>query len=42
MRLFMHMNQKLLDDCSQPCKAEKPKKELKIKKQKEAWVEIEI
>uniref|UniRef100_A0A2K5YR48 Serine/threonine-protein phosphatase 2A 56 kDa regulatory subunit n=1 Tax=Mandrillus leucophaeus TaxID=9568 RepID=A0A2K5YR48_MANLE len=41
LKLFMGMNQKLFDDCTQQFKAEELKEKLKMKVQEEAWVKIE-
>ncbi|XP_032995480.1 serine/threonine-protein phosphatase 2A 56 kDa regulatory subunit gamma isoform isoform X4 [Lacerta agilis] len=41
LKLFMEMNQKLFDDCTQQFKAEKVKEKLKMKEREEAWVKIE-
>ncbi|CAM5151927.1 unnamed protein product [Natator depressus] len=41
LKLFMEMNQKLFDDCTQQFKAEKLKEKLKSKEREEAWVKIE-
>ncbi|MBW03570.1 Serine/threonine-protein phosphatase 2A 56 kDa regulatory subunit gamma isoform, partial [Eschrichtius robustus] len=41
LKLFMEMNQKLFDDCTQQFKAEKLKEKLKMKEREEAWVKIE-
>ncbi|XP_020826798.1 serine/threonine-protein phosphatase 2A 56 kDa regulatory subunit gamma isoform isoform X1 [Phascolarctos cinereus] len=41
LKLFMEMNQKLFDDCTQQFKAEKMKEKLKLKEREEAWVKIE-
>uniref|UniRef100_A0A2K5NC53 Serine/threonine-protein phosphatase 2A 56 kDa regulatory subunit n=1 Tax=Cercocebus atys TaxID=9531 RepID=A0A2K5NC53_CERAT len=41
LKLFMEMNQKLFDDCTQQFKAEELKEKLKMKVQEEAWVKIE-
>ncbi|XP_062974130.1 serine/threonine-protein phosphatase 2A 56 kDa regulatory subunit gamma isoform isoform X2 [Elgaria multicarinata webbii] len=41
LKLFMEMNQKLFDDCTQQFKAEKLKEKLKVKEREEAWVKIE-
>ncbi|XP_075471170.1 serine/threonine-protein phosphatase 2A 56 kDa regulatory subunit gamma isoform isoform X5 [Ascaphus truei] len=41
LKLFMEMNQKLFDDCTQQFKAEKQKEKLKLKEREEAWVKIE-
>ncbi|XP_042322360.1 serine/threonine-protein phosphatase 2A 56 kDa regulatory subunit gamma isoform isoform X2 [Sceloporus undulatus] len=41
LKLFMEMNQKLFDDCTQQFKAEKIKEKLKMKEREEAWVKIE-
>ncbi|NXC70254.1 2A5G phosphatase, partial [Anhinga anhinga] len=41
LKLFMEMNQKLFDDCTQQFKAEKLKEKLKLKEREEAWVKIE-
>ncbi|XP_056667237.1 serine/threonine-protein phosphatase 2A 56 kDa regulatory subunit gamma isoform isoform X2 [Monodelphis domestica] len=41
LKLFMEMNQKLFDDCTQQFKAEKMKEKLKMKEREEAWVKIE-
>ncbi|MGH0175859.1 UNVERIFIED_CONTAM: hypothetical protein FKN15_071936 [Acipenser sinensis] len=41
LKLFMEMNQKLFDDCTQQFRAEKNKEKLKSKEREEAWVKIE-
>uniref|UniRef100_F6PNW7 Protein phosphatase 2 regulatory subunit B'gamma n=1 Tax=Macaca mulatta TaxID=9544 RepID=F6PNW7_MACMU len=41
LKLFMEMDQKLFDDCTQQFKAEKLKEKLKMKEREEAWVKIE-
>ncbi|XP_075048276.1 serine/threonine-protein phosphatase 2A 56 kDa regulatory subunit gamma isoform isoform X1 [Mixophyes fleayi] len=41
LKLFMEMNQKLFDDCTQQFKAEKQKEKLKLKEREEAWGKIE-
>ncbi|XP_064420896.1 serine/threonine-protein phosphatase 2A 56 kDa regulatory subunit gamma isoform isoform X5 [Latimeria chalumnae] len=41
LKLFMEMNQKLFDDCTQQFKAEKQKEKLKSKEREEAWIKIE-
>ncbi|XP_043930481.1 serine/threonine-protein phosphatase 2A 56 kDa regulatory subunit gamma isoform isoform X2 [Protopterus annectens] len=41
LKLFMEMNQKLFDDCTQQFKAEKQKEKLKLKEREEAWIKIE-
>uniref|UniRef100_H3D777 Serine/threonine protein phosphatase 2A regulatory subunit n=1 Tax=Tetraodon nigroviridis TaxID=99883 RepID=H3D777_TETNG len=41
LKLFMEMNQKLFDDCTQQYKAEKQKEKLKLKERDEVWHKIE-
>ncbi|KPP65954.1 serine/threonine-protein phosphatase 2A 56 kDa regulatory subunit gamma-like, partial [Scleropages formosus] len=41
LKLFMEMNQKLFDDCTQQFKAEKNKEKAKLKEREEAWLKIE-
>ncbi|XP_023684135.1 serine/threonine-protein phosphatase 2A 56 kDa regulatory subunit gamma isoform isoform X4 [Paramormyrops kingsleyae] len=41
LKLFMEMNQKLFDDCTQQFRAEKNKEKAKLKEREEAWVKIE-
>uniref|UniRef100_A0A8C6LE23 Serine/threonine protein phosphatase 2A regulatory subunit n=1 Tax=Nothobranchius furzeri TaxID=105023 RepID=A0A8C6LE23_NOTFU len=41
LKLFMEMNQKLFDDCTQQFKAEKNKEKAKSKEREEAWSKIE-
>ncbi|KAB5539950.1 hypothetical protein PHYPO_G00095220 [Pangasianodon hypophthalmus] len=41
LKLFMEMNQKLFDDCTQQFRAEKNKEKLKWKEREEAWIKIE-
>uniref|UniRef100_A0A3B3ZDX8 Serine/threonine protein phosphatase 2A regulatory subunit n=1 Tax=Periophthalmus magnuspinnatus TaxID=409849 RepID=A0A3B3ZDX8_9GOBI len=41
LKLFMEMNQKLFDDCTQQFKAEKSKEKAKWKEREEAWLKIE-
>uniref|UniRef100_A0A4W3JEH0 Serine/threonine protein phosphatase 2A regulatory subunit n=1 Tax=Callorhinchus milii TaxID=7868 RepID=A0A4W3JEH0_CALMI len=41
LKLFMEMNQKLFDDCTQQYKAEKQKEKFKIKEREEIWLKIE-
>uniref|UniRef100_A0A8C4TDM7 Serine/threonine protein phosphatase 2A regulatory subunit n=1 Tax=Erpetoichthys calabaricus TaxID=27687 RepID=A0A8C4TDM7_ERPCA len=41
LKLFMEMNQKLFDDCTQQFRAEKNKEKLKSKEREEAWIKIE-
>ncbi|XP_021468119.1 serine/threonine-protein phosphatase 2A 56 kDa regulatory subunit gamma isoform isoform X2 [Oncorhynchus mykiss] len=41
LKLFMEMNQKLFDDCTQQFRAEKNKEKAKWKEREEAWVKIE-
>eukprot|EP00064_Thunnus_orientalis_P002308 superscaffoldBa00000163_g2315 len=41
LKLFMEMNQKLFDDCTQQFRAEKSKEKAKWKEREEAWVKIE-
>ncbi|XP_061424403.1 serine/threonine-protein phosphatase 2A 56 kDa regulatory subunit gamma isoform-like isoform X1 [Lethenteron reissneri] len=42
LKLFMEMNQKLFDDCTQQYKAERQKEKMKFKEREEAWYKIEI
>ncbi|XP_015205785.2 serine/threonine-protein phosphatase 2A 56 kDa regulatory subunit gamma isoform isoform X2 [Lepisosteus oculatus] len=42
LKLFMEMNQKLFDDCTQQFRAEKNKEKVKSKEREEAWIKIEI
>lgn len=41
LKLFMEMNQKLFDDCTQQFRAEKNKEKMKLKEREEAWIKIE-
>ncbi|XP_056103160.1 protein phosphatase 2, regulatory subunit B', gamma b isoform X2 [Rhinichthys klamathensis goyatoka] len=41
LKLFMEMNQKLFDDCTQQFRAEKNKEKAKWKEREEAWMKIE-
>uniref|UniRef100_A0A8C6UNW8 Serine/threonine protein phosphatase 2A regulatory subunit n=1 Tax=Neogobius melanostomus TaxID=47308 RepID=A0A8C6UNW8_9GOBI len=41
LKLFMEMNQKLFDDCTQQFKAEKSKEKAKWKEREDAWLKIE-
>ncbi|XP_038654864.1 serine/threonine-protein phosphatase 2A 56 kDa regulatory subunit delta isoform isoform X1 [Scyliorhinus canicula] len=41
LKLFMEMNQKLFDDCTQQYKAEKQKEKFKLKEREEIWQKIE-
>ncbi|XP_047459086.1 serine/threonine-protein phosphatase 2A 56 kDa regulatory subunit delta isoform isoform X2 [Mugil cephalus] len=41
LKLFMEMNQKLFDDCTQQFKAEKQKEKYKLKEREEIWNRIE-
>uniref|UniRef100_A0A8C5NCB1 Serine/threonine protein phosphatase 2A regulatory subunit n=1 Tax=Gouania willdenowi TaxID=441366 RepID=A0A8C5NCB1_GOUWI len=41
LKLFMEMNQKLFDDCTQQFRAEKSKEKAKWKEREEAWQKIE-
>uniref|UniRef100_A0A8C8CU29 Serine/threonine protein phosphatase 2A regulatory subunit n=1 Tax=Oncorhynchus tshawytscha TaxID=74940 RepID=A0A8C8CU29_ONCTS len=41
LKLFMEMNQKLFDDCTQQFRAEKNKEKAKSKEREEAWLKIE-
>uniref|UniRef100_A0A3P9JK01 Serine/threonine protein phosphatase 2A regulatory subunit n=1 Tax=Oryzias latipes TaxID=8090 RepID=A0A3P9JK01_ORYLA len=41
LKLFMEMNQKLFDDCTQQFRAEKSKEKAKWKEREEAWIKIE-
>uniref|UniRef100_A0A8C8M5Y8 Serine/threonine protein phosphatase 2A regulatory subunit n=1 Tax=Oncorhynchus tshawytscha TaxID=74940 RepID=A0A8C8M5Y8_ONCTS len=41
LKLFMEMNQKLFDDCTQQYKAEKQKEKCKLKEREEVWHKIE-
>uniref|UniRef100_A0A8C1MEG8 Serine/threonine protein phosphatase 2A regulatory subunit n=1 Tax=Cyprinus carpio TaxID=7962 RepID=A0A8C1MEG8_CYPCA len=41
LKLFMEMNQKLFDDCTQQFRAEKNKEKAKLKEREEAWMKIE-
>uniref|UniRef100_A0AAX7U3Z1 Serine/threonine protein phosphatase 2A regulatory subunit n=1 Tax=Astatotilapia calliptera TaxID=8154 RepID=A0AAX7U3Z1_ASTCA len=41
LKLFMEMNQKLFDDCTQQYKAEKQKEKYKLKEREEVWHRIE-
>uniref|UniRef100_A0A669CG61 Serine/threonine protein phosphatase 2A regulatory subunit n=1 Tax=Oreochromis niloticus TaxID=8128 RepID=A0A669CG61_ORENI len=41
LKLFMEMNQKLFDDCTQQYKAEKQKEKYKLKEREEVWHKIE-
>ncbi|XP_034040208.1 serine/threonine-protein phosphatase 2A 56 kDa regulatory subunit delta isoform isoform X2 [Thalassophryne amazonica] len=41
LKLFMEMNQKLFDDCTQQYKAEKQKEKYKLKEREEVWYKIE-
>ncbi|KAL8589703.1 Serine/threonine-protein phosphatase 2A 56 kDa regulatory subunit delta isoform [Nucella lapillus] len=42
LKLFMEMNQKLFDDCTQQYKAERQKEKEKIKQRDEAWGKINL
>uniref|UniRef100_A0A8C2WER3 Serine/threonine protein phosphatase 2A regulatory subunit n=1 Tax=Cyclopterus lumpus TaxID=8103 RepID=A0A8C2WER3_CYCLU len=41
LKLFMEMNQKLFDDCTQHYKAEKQKEKHKLKQREESWLKIQ-
>uniref|UniRef100_A0A8C4Q1R8 Protein phosphatase 2 regulatory subunit B'gamma n=1 Tax=Eptatretus burgeri TaxID=7764 RepID=A0A8C4Q1R8_EPTBU len=41
LKLFMEMNQKLFDDCTQRYKAERLKEKQKLREREEAWYKIE-
>ncbi|KAK7878327.1 hypothetical protein WMY93_031044 [Mugilogobius chulae] len=41
LKLFMEMNQKLFDDCSQQFKADKQKEKFKLKEKDEIWTKIQ-
>lgn len=41
MKLFMEMNHKLFDECSQKYKLEKQKEKEKLRDRDSAWVKIE-
>ncbi|XP_046877429.1 protein phosphatase 2, regulatory subunit B', gamma b isoform X2 [Hypomesus transpacificus] len=41
LKLFMEMNQKLFDDCTQQFRAEKNKEKAKWKEREDAWIKIE-
>ncbi|XP_068457984.1 serine/threonine-protein phosphatase 2A 56 kDa regulatory subunit delta isoform isoform X3 [Clinocottus analis] len=41
LKLFMEMNQKLFDDCTQQYKAQKHKEKSKLKEREEIWIKIE-
>uniref|UniRef100_A0A8C9WZD5 Serine/threonine protein phosphatase 2A regulatory subunit n=1 Tax=Sander lucioperca TaxID=283035 RepID=A0A8C9WZD5_SANLU len=41
LKLFMEMNQKLFDDCTQQFRAEKSKEKAKWKEREDAWLKIE-
>ncbi|XP_069394833.1 serine/threonine-protein phosphatase 2A 56 kDa regulatory subunit delta isoform isoform X2 [Paralichthys olivaceus] len=41
LKLFMEMNQKLFDDCTQQYKAEKQKEKYRVKEREEIWHKIE-
>ncbi|KAJ4923789.1 hypothetical protein JOQ06_028044 [Pogonophryne albipinna] len=41
LKLFMEMNQKLFDDCTQQYKAEKQREKFKLKEREEIWLKIE-
>ena len=41
LKLFMEMNQKLFDDCSQKYKAERQKEKEKMKEREDFWYKIE-
>ncbi|KAF0027930.1 hypothetical protein F2P81_020671 [Scophthalmus maximus] len=41
LKLFMEMNQKLFDDCTQQYKAEKQREKYKVKEREEVWYKIE-
>ena len=41
LKLFMEMNQKLFDECSQKYKAERQKEKEKMKERDELWNKIE-
>uniref|UniRef100_A0A8C6SDB4 Serine/threonine protein phosphatase 2A regulatory subunit n=1 Tax=Neogobius melanostomus TaxID=47308 RepID=A0A8C6SDB4_9GOBI len=41
LKLFMEMNQKLFDDCTQQYKAEKHREKYKLKERDEVWLKIE-
>uniref|UniRef100_A0A671RXG7 Serine/threonine protein phosphatase 2A regulatory subunit n=1 Tax=Sinocyclocheilus anshuiensis TaxID=1608454 RepID=A0A671RXG7_9TELE len=40
LKLFMEMNQKLFDDCTQQFRAEKNKEKARLKEREEAWMKI--
>ncbi|ELU07890.1 hypothetical protein CAPTEDRAFT_96521, partial [Capitella teleta] len=40
LKLFMEMNQKLFDDCTQQYKAERQKEKEKLKERDDAWTKI--
>ena len=42
LKLFMEMNQKLFDECSQKYKTERQKEKEKVKERDELWTKIEI
>uniref|UniRef100_A0A8C5N8J6 Serine/threonine protein phosphatase 2A regulatory subunit n=1 Tax=Gouania willdenowi TaxID=441366 RepID=A0A8C5N8J6_GOUWI len=41
LKLFMEMNQKLFDDCTQQYKADKHREKYKLKEREEVWLRIE-
>ena len=41
LKLFMEMNQKLFDECSQKYKAERQKEKEKMKEREEFWTKLE-
>ncbi|XP_013389129.1 serine/threonine-protein phosphatase 2A 56 kDa regulatory subunit gamma isoform isoform X2 [Lingula anatina] len=41
LKLFMEMNQKLFDDCTQQYKAERQKEKEKLKEREDAWVKLQ-
>ncbi len=42
LKLFMEMNQKLFDECSQKYKTERQKEKEKMKERDELWNKIEL
>ncbi|CAL8367595.1 serine/threonine-protein phosphatase 2A 56 kDa regulatory subunit delta isoform isoform X1 [Gadus morhua] len=42
LKLFMEMNQKLFDDCTQQYKAEKQREKYKLKEREDIWSKIEL
>ncbi|KAJ3610130.1 hypothetical protein NHX12_022224 [Muraenolepis orangiensis] len=42
LKLFMEMNQKLFDDCTQQYKAEKQREKYKLKEREDIWNKIEL